>query len=78
MIVAKGDGQVGQVIIVGLTEADIETMRVGLTKTKQGNPEYGFSQLICFMGESDAAMLKTLEQRGTVRSDDIFPNAGSG
>jgi hypothetical protein len=78
VIVAKGESPIGQVIIVGLTEADIETMRKGLTKVKQGNPLYGFSQLICFMGESDQAMLEMLEQRGTVRNDDLFPDAGSG
>lgn len=78
MIVAKGDGAVGQVIIVGLTESDIAEMRKGLTKIKQGNPLYGFSQLICFMGESDKAMLETLSQQGTVRSDDMFPDAANG
>lgn len=78
MIVGKGDGAVGQVIIVGLTEEDIKTMRTGRTKTKQGNPQYGFSQLVVFMGESDEAMLKILSQAATVRADDIFPNAGSG
>lgn len=78
MIVAKTEGNVGQMIVVGITEADVEEMRRGLTKIKQGNPLYGFSQLIVFMGKSDAAMIETLQQAGTVRSDDMFPGAGSG
>lgn len=79
MIVAKGDSPIGQVIIVGLTERDVSEMRKGLTKTKQGNPLYGFSSLVVFMGKSDQEMIGTLNLKdGCVRNDDLFPNAGQG
>lgn len=79
MIVAAGErSQQGHVLIVGLTEADVAEMRKGLTKTKQGNPQYGFHSMIVFMGKSDKEMLELLSQAGTVRNDDIFPTAGQG
>ena len=79
MIVAAGETATGgRLLIIGLTEADIETMRTGLTKTKEGHPQYGFSSMMVFMGPSDAEMIHTLSQAGTVRKDDLFPNAGQG
>ena len=79
MIVAGAEGQAGHVIIVGLTEADVALMREGLTKTKNGHPLYGFSQLIVFMGDSDEAMMKILNvKKDCLRRDDLHPNAGSG
>ena len=78
MIVAAGELNGGHMLIVGLTEADIDEMRKGLTKTKHGSPEYGFREMVVFMGKSDADMLATLQQAGTVRRDDMFPNAGIG
>jgi hypothetical protein len=79
MIVAKGQSEIGQIIIVGLTEADVAEMRKGLTKTKQGNELYGFSSLVVFMGATDNEMIGSLNKAGScVRRDDLFPNAGQG
>ena len=79
MIVAKAVGANKQnIIVVGLTEKDITEMRQGLTKNKDGATEYGFHQLIVFMGDSDQAMIDQLSQAGTVRRDNMNPNAGSG
>ncbi len=75
MIVGKAD--TGQ-IIIGLTQADVNEMKKGLTKVKQGNPAYGFKSLMVFMGESDKQMLELLSSATTVRNDDQLPNAGSG
>lgn len=79
MIVAAGIGaDGGNRIIVGLTEADIVELRKGLTKTKQGNAQYGFKSLVVFLGPSDKENIELLSQVGTVRHDDKFPNAGAG
>lgn len=75
MIVAKTD--TGQ-IIVGITPADVEIVKRGLTKTKQGNPAYGFKSLILFWGETDQACIDLLNTGAAVRHDDILPNIGSG
>jgi hypothetical protein len=76
MIVAKGKSDVGEVLIVGLNPADIETMKKGLTKTKQGGPQYGFSSLVVFMAESDEKAMAMLDLSEARRDDDLFPTAG--
>lgn len=79
MIVGAGDGHNGKIIIIGLTEDDVKTMRKGLTKTKEGHPAYGFSSLVVFMGKTDKEMIETLNlDKNCLRRDDRFPNAGQG
>lgn len=79
MVVAAGTGPLGQKqVIIGLTEGDVDELRHGLTKVKQGDPLYGFHTLVVFMGKNNQEMLATLSQAGTVRRDDKFPNAGQG
>lgn len=82
MIVAMGEklpGQPpGQVMVIGITEEDIETLRQGLTRIKQGGEGYPFSSLVLFLGKSDEEMIKLLSSAGTVRRDDISRKAGQG
>lgn len=84
MIVAVGKAVCGgRIILVGLTETDIAQLRKGLTKTKQGGGEFGFREMIVFLGDNDLEVMKLLKQTGLVtdetkRSDDLFPNAGQG
>lgn len=75
MVVAKAD--TGH-LLVGLTPNDIEQMRKGLTKTKQGGLEWGFPSMIVFMGETEEKILALLKQPDQKRQDDLFPNTGSG
>lgn len=69
-------------IMIGLCPADIEQLQAGLTKTKQGNEQYGFRQLVVFFGESDQANIELLSKaqggKPIRRVDDIHPNAGAG
>lgn len=85
MIVGIGkEAAGGDCVIVGLTEADIAEMRKGLTKTKQGGPEFGFRSMIVFLGASDEANIELLSQGAAVhglkpeRRDDLFPKTGQG
>lgn len=66
-------------VLVGLCEEDFDKLRNGLTLTKHGNPQYGFRELIIFMGEDNAAMIKTLEAAlggKPVRHDDLQMGSG--
>lgn len=79
MIVAVAKGPVGDVLVVGLTNDDVEQMKKGLTKTKQGGSGWKFSSMVVFMGESDKKMMELLNiDKDTKRDDDIFPNIGIG
>lgn len=80
MIVGVGQSEAGgDCVFVGLTEADIQQMRKGLTKTKQGGPQWGFRSMVVFIGKSDEEMIKLLSTRQTPkRQDDLFPEIGSG
>jgi hypothetical protein len=80
MIVGIGkEAAGGDCVIVGLTEADIAEMRKGLTKTKQGGPQWGFRSMIVFMGQSDEENIKLLSTQQTPkRQDDLFPKTGQG
>jgi hypothetical protein len=79
MIVGVGKSPIGNVLLIGLIESDIDEMRKGLTKTKEGSPEYGFSSLVVFMGTSHEDLLAKLTLAPDCkRRDDMHPNAGSG
>lgn len=78
MIVAAGKSPQGRVLIVGLTDADVAEMKKGLTKTKQGNADYGFSSMVVFMGPSDQANMELLNTEGAARHDDMFRDAANG
>ena len=80
MIVGVGrEAAGGECVFVGLTESDIAQMRNGLTKTKQGGPQWGFRSMVVFMGKSDEEMIQLLStQQAPKRQDDLFPNSGQG
>lgn len=74
MIVGRSDTDT---LIIGLCEADIAIMRKGLTKTKHGGPEYGFREMVIFMGKNDQEMLKMLKlSPNHKRRDDIDAGLG--
>lgn len=80
MIVAMGETTIGKSVIIGLTDADWEQMKKGLTKTKEGGRGYVFSSLVVFRGESDKQMIADITGANpkVKRADDLFPNVGSG
>jgi hypothetical protein len=65
-------------ILVGISKADLDDLLKGLTKIKEGSKQYGFSSLICFVGESDEEMIRLLSDRGTIRQDNLHSDAGRG
>ncbi len=78
VIVAETDPK--GTIIIGLCEADIEELRKGLTKVKDGGtPDWSFRNLIVFLGKTDQDCTNLLNiSSATKRRDNRFPDAGMG